>query len=121
MSLPLCVAAAAVLTAALCLPIILIGVTGFLLPLLALLVGRVLVGRLGRGAVVASQSWIEFTPYDTSLRRPKPERAFGAPWSQVEVEPDTVSVLRFAGRRVQVGPRNRAFVEAVARRVEEIR
>lgn len=121
MNLPLCVTMAVTLTAVLCLPVILIGVTGFLLPLLAVLGGRVLVSRLGRGAVVASESWIEFTPYDVSLRKPQPEKAFGAPWSQVEVTQDTVSVLRFGGRRVQVGPRNRAFAAAVAQRAEGAR
>jgi hypothetical protein len=121
MSLPLCVTAAITLTVVLCLPVFLIGPTGFLLPLLGVLGGRVLVSRLGRGAVVASESWIEFTPYDASLRKPRPERAFGAPWSQVEVEQDTVSVLRLAGRRVQLGPRNRAFAAAVAQRVEGAR
>jgi hypothetical protein len=121
MSLPLCVTALVTLTVVLCLPILLIGATGVLLPLLGVVGARVLVSRLGRGAVVASEGWIEFTPYDTSLRKPQPERAFGAPWSQVEVEKDTVSVLRFAGRRVQLGPRNRAFVEAVAQRVEVAR
>ena len=121
MSLPVCVTAGVTLTVVLCLPILLIGATGGLLPILAVLGARVLVGRLGRGAVVVSASGIEFTPYDTSLRKPQPERAFGAPWSQVEVERDTVSVLRFAGHRVQVGPRNRAFVEAVAHRVGAVR
>ena len=121
MSLPLCVTAAVSMTVLLCLPILLIGAKGGLLPLLGMLGARVLVSRLGRGAVVASASGIEFTPYDTSLRKPQPERAFGAPWSQVEVERDTVSVLRFAGRRVQVGPRNRAFVAAAAQRVRGVR
>lgn len=121
MSLPLCVTATISLTVLLCLPIVFIGATGGLLPILGVLGGRVLVGRLGRGAVVASASGIEFTPYDASLRSPQPEKAFGAPWSQVEVERDTVSVLRFAGHRVQLGPRNRAFVEAAAHRVGEVR
>lgn len=121
MSLALCVTATVSMTVLLCLPILLIGAKGGLLPLLGVLGARVLVSRLGRGAVVASASWIEFTPYDTSLRKPQPEGAFGAPWSQVEIERDTVSVLRFAGRRVQLGPRNRAFVAAAAQRIETSR
>ena len=121
MSLPLCVSAGVTLTVLLCLPIILVGATGVLLPLLGIAGARLLVGRLGRGAVVASESWIEFVPYNTSLRKPQPEKAFGAPWSQVVVERDTVSVLRFAGRRVQIGPRNQAFASAVAQRAEAAR
>lgn len=121
MSLPLCVTAGVALVVVLCLPIFLVGAKGGLLPILAIVGGRVLVSQLGRGAVVASASWIEFTPYDVSLRKPKPEGAFGAAWSQVELERDTVSVLRFAGRRVQLGPRNRAFVAAAAQRIEASR
>lgn len=73
-----------------------------------------LVARLRRGALVASASGLEFTPYDTSLRTPRPEQSFGAVWSQVSVEQGRVSVLRVAGRRVQVGPRNRAFAATAA-------
>lgn len=121
MSLTLCVVATVTMTVLLCLPILVLGATGGLLPILGVLGARVLVSRLGRGAVVASQSWIEFTPYDASLRKPQPEKAFGAPWSQVVVERDTVSVLRFSGHRVQLGPRNRAFAAAVAQQVEGAR
>ena len=114
MSLPVCVALGVSMTVVLCLPILFLGTTGFLLPLLAVGGAKLLVARLRRGALVASALGLEFTPYDTTLRTPKPEQSFGAVWSQVSVEPGRVSVLRLAGRRVQVGPRNGAFVAAVA-------
>lgn len=116
MSLPLCVATATTLTAVLCLPILLIGATGALLPLLGVAGAKVLVSRLGRGALVASATGIEFVPYDVSLRTPRPHQAFGAPWSHVSVETGRVSAVRLAGRRVQVGPRNRRFADAAAHR-----
>jgi len=55
------------------------------------------------------------------LRKPKPERSFGAVWSQVSVEQGRVSVVRVAGRRIQVGPRNRSFVAAAAARAGNVR
>jgi hypothetical protein len=121
MSLPLCVVLGVSMTVVLCLPILVLGATGGLLPLLAIGGGKLLVARLGRGALVASALGLEFTPYDTSLRKPKPEQSFGAVWSQVSVEPGRVSVLRVAGRRVQVGPRNAAFVAAAAARARDVR
>lgn len=121
MSLPLCVVLGVAMTVVLCLPILFLGTTGVLLPLLAIAGGKLLVARLRRGAVVASNLGLEFTPYDTSLRKPKPEQSFGAVWSQVSVEPGRVSVLRVAGRRIQVGPRNAAFVAAAAARARDAR
>lgn len=121
MSLPLCVAAVITLTVLLCLPFVLVGASGVLLPLLGVLGARLLVGRLGRGALVASDGGVEFVPYDVGLRKPLLDRAFAAPWSGVEVERGTVSVVRFDGRRVQVGPRNRGFADAVAGRAGEAR
>lgn len=112
MDLTLCVALVVAMTVVLCLPILLVGATGFLLPLLGIAGARLLVARLRRGALVASASGLEFMPYDTSLTKPRPEQSFGAAWSQVSLAPGGVSDLAIAGRRVQVGPRNRAFVAA---------
>ncbi|MBD3945620.1 hypothetical protein [Nocardioides ganghwensis] len=116
MSLPLCLALGVALTVVLCLPILFIGPAGGMLSIVAIGGGKLLVAGLRRGALVASANGLEFTPYDTSLRKPKPDQSFGAVWSQVAVEQGRVSVLRLAGRRVQVGPRNRAFVAAAAAR-----
>ena len=121
MSLPLCVVLGVALTVVLCLPILIIGAAGGMLSIVAIGGGKLLVSGLRRGALVASASGLEFTPYDTSLRRPKPDQSFGAVWSQVGVEQGRVSVLRLAGRRVQVGPRNRAFVDAAAARAGNLR
>lgn len=121
MSLPLCVALGVAMTVVLCLPILVIGAAGGMLSIVAIGGGKLLVSGLRRGALVASASGLEFTPYDTSLRKPKPDQSFGAVWSQVAVEEGRVSVLRLAGRRVQVGPRNRAFVAAAAARARSLR
>lgn len=114
MNLTACVVGMVSLTVLLCLPVIAVGATGFLLPLLGLGGARLLIGRLDRGALVASATGLEFVPYDISMRTPRSQHAFGAPWSQVEVGLGRVSALRFAGRRVQVGPRNRSFAEAAS-------
>lgn len=121
MSLPLCVVLGVALTVVLCLPILIVGATGGMLAILAIGGAKLLVSRLRRGALVASASGLEFTPYDTSLRKPKPDQSFGAVWSQVSVEQGRVSVMGLAGRRVQVGPRNRAFVAAAAARARNPR
>ena len=114
MSLLLCVALVIAMTIVLCLPILFLGAKAGILPLVGIGGAKLLIGRLGRGVLVASTSGLEFTPYDLSLTRPRPEQSFGAVWSQVSVEQSSVSALRLAGRRVQVGPRNRAFVAAAA-------
>jgi hypothetical protein len=116
MSLPLCVGLGVAMTVVLCLPILYLGAAGGMLSIVAIGGGKLLVSGLRRGALVASTNGLEFTPYDTSLRKPKPDQSFGAVWSQVAVEEGRVSVLSLAGRRVQVGPRNRAFVAAAAAR-----
>jgi hypothetical protein len=116
MNLPLSAVLVVVMTVVLCLPIWFVGPAGGVLALLGVAGAKLLMARLGRGVLVASERGLEFTPYDTSLRRPKPEKSFGAVWAQVAVEPGRVSAVRLAGRRVQVGPRNRAFVAAVAAR-----
>jgi hypothetical protein len=116
MSLPLCWVLGVALTVVLCLPILVIGSAAGVLAIVAVGGGKLLVSGLKRGALVASASGVEFTPYDTSLRKPKPDQSFGAVWSQVSVEQGRISVLTLAGRRVQVGPRNRAFVAAAAAR-----
>lgn len=121
MSLPLCWVLGVALTVVLCLPILFIGPAGGMLSIVAIGGGKLLVSGLRRGALVASANGLEFTPYDTSLRKPKPDQAFGAVWSQVSVEKRRVSVLSLAGRRVQVGPRNRAFVAAAATRARSQR
>jgi hypothetical protein len=116
MSLPLCWVLGVALTVVLCLPILVIGSAAGMLAIVAVGGGKLLVSGLRRGALVASASGVEFTPYDTSLRKPKPDQSFGAVWSQVSVEQGRISVVSLAGRRVQVGPRNRAFVAAAAAR-----
>jgi hypothetical protein len=116
MSLPLCAVLVVVMTVVLCVPIWFVGAAGGLLAPVGILGAKLLMARLGRGVLVASERGLEFTPYDTSLRTPKPEKSFGAVWAQVAVEPGRGSAVRLAGRRVQVGPRNRAFVAAVAAR-----
>lgn len=121
MGLTLCVVLVVAMTIVLCLPVLVLGATGGLLPLLGIVGAKLLIARLGRGALVASPNGLEFTPYDTSLRRPRPEQSFGAVWSQVSVQHGRVSVLRIAGRRVQVGPRNRDFVAAVAALAGDVR
>jgi hypothetical protein len=121
MNLALCWVLGVAMTVVLCLPILIVGGAGGVLSILAIGGGKLLVTRLGRGALVASERGLEFTPYDTSLRKPKPERSFGAVWSQVSVEQGRVSVVRVAGRRIQVGPRNRSFVAAAAARAGNVR
>lgn len=116
MPLALCVALGVTMTVVLCLPILLVGAAGGILSIVAIAGGKLLVAGLRRGALVASVNGLEFTPYDVSLHKPRPEQAFGAVWSQVSVEPGSTSVVRMAGRRVQVGPRNKAFVAAAAAR-----
>jgi hypothetical protein len=66
------------------------------------------------GALAATSTGLEHVPYVLNMRRPKFDQAVSAPWSQVRTEVGSVSVVEMAGRRIQVGPRNRAFAEAVA-------
>ena len=112
MNLLVCAALVVGLTVVLCLPILFLGTTGILLPILGAVLASVLVRKLGRGALVATASGLEFTPYDQQMRNPRPEQLFSAPWADVRVEPGFVTAYHFAGRRVQVGPRNKAFVSA---------
>lgn len=121
MSLPLCVVLGVAMTVVLCLPILVLGAAGGMLSIVAIGGGKLLVSGLRRGVLVASANGLEFTPYDTSLRKPKPDQSFGAAWSQVSVVAGRISVLSLAGRRVQVGPRNRAFVAAAAARARSPR
>ena len=100
------------LTVVLCIPILVLGSSGILFPIVATLGASLLVRRLGRGALVATANGLEFTPYDQSLRNPRPDGAFAASWAEVTVEPGFVTRYRFAGRNVQVGPRNKQFVAA---------
>lgn len=115
----LLVIAGAVLTLVVVLvtPIIVLGATGILLPIIGTVGAMLLMKRLGRGALVATETGLEFTPYDQSVRKPRLDEVFSAPWSEVTVEPGYVTSYRFAGRRVQVGPRNKAFVAASQRYV----
>ena len=112
MNLLLCVVLVLLLLTGLIVPAIVWDVTGLLPPVLAMLLTSLLVRGLRRGALVASDGGLEFTPYDQLLRKPRPEGGFAAPWSEVSVSEGYVSALRFAGHRVQVGPRNRAFAAA---------
>lgn len=114
MSLPLCAVLTTAMTVVLCLPILVVGAAGAVLAPVGVAGAKLLISRLRRGALVASASGLEFVPYDTSLRNPRPEQSFGAVWPQVQVQQGRVSTLRVAGRRVQVGPRNRAFAAAAA-------
>lgn len=68
------------------------------------------------GALVATESGVEFVPYVANMRRPKLDEVVTAPWRDVRAEVSTVSAVDVAGTRVQVGPRNRRFAEAVAAR-----
>lgn len=116
MSLTLCVVLVVAMTVVLLLPIIVLGGTGGILAVLGAGGAKLLINRLGRGALIASTRGLEFVPYDTSLSKPRPEKSFGALWPQVSVAPAGVSQVRIGGRRVQVGPRNKAFVAALAAR-----
>jgi len=93
-------------------PVILIGATGFLLPLVGALLASLIVRKERWGALVATESGLEFTPYTERMRKAQPEKSFRADWADVILEPGYVSNFRFAGQRVQVGPRNKAFVAA---------
>jgi hypothetical protein len=107
-----------VLTVVLCLPIIVFGAVGFLLPLLGALGAAGLV-RLGRfGVLTASRSGLAFTPYSGAWRTPRPEGVVAVPWSGVSVTPGLVSAVRLDGQRIQVGPRNRRFVDALRAHLE---
>jgi hypothetical protein len=114
MSLVWCAALVLLVLAASLLPVILLDVTGILPALLATALASVLVRALRRGALVATDVGVEFTPYDQALRRPRPDGGFAAPWREVNVIEGYVSVLELAGHRVQVGPRNRAFARNAA-------
>lgn len=116
MSLTTCAVLVVAMTVVLVLPIVVVGATGGILAVLGIAGAKVLIARLGRGALIASARGLEFIPYDTSLRKPRPEESFGAVWAQVSVAPAQVTRVRVAGRRVQVGPRNKAFVTAVMAR-----
>ena len=102
----------------LCVPVFLWQAQGLLLPLLGFLLASVLVTRLGRGALVASTDGLEFTPYDRTMRTPKTEESVHAAWSDVSVEPGFVSRFTFGDHQIQVGPRNRAFVDAAQHEIK---
>ncbi|HSV38392.1 MAG TPA: hypothetical protein VLI04_06480 [Nocardioidaceae bacterium] len=100
------------LTVVLCLPILFLGSSGILFPIAGALLASLLVRRLGKGGLVATEAGLEFTPYDLNLKKPDLDNVFRASWAEVTVEPGYVTTYRFAGRAVQVGPRNKAFVAA---------
>ena len=83
----------------------------------AALSARGLSSRAKFGALAATESGLEHVPYVANMRRPKPDDAVSAPWSEVRAQVGGISVVEMAGRRIQVGPRNREFAEAVARMV----
>jgi hypothetical protein len=114
MNLVLCVVLVLLLLTALLVPVVVWDVTGLLLPVVGMLLASLLVRGLRRGALVATDGGLEFTPYDQLLRKPRPEGGFAAPWPEVSVSEGYVSALHLAGHRVQVGPRNRAFARLAA-------
>ncbi|WP_159083490.1 hypothetical protein [Nocardioides terrigena] len=114
MNLALCVLLVLLLLTVLVIPVLVWDVSGLLLPVVGTLLASVLVRSLGRGALVATDGGVEFTPYDQLMRHPRPEHGFAAPWSEVSVTEGFVSVVRLAGHRVQVGPRNRTFAQLAA-------
>ncbi len=114
MSLPLFAGALVLLVLVLIAPVLFLDAVGLLLPVVGAAVAAVLVRFLGYGALVATRSGLEFTPYDGPMRKARPDRAYSASWSEVTVEPGYFSTVRFAGHRIQLGPRNRNFADALA-------
>lgn len=118
MPLLLVVSLIVALTVVLLIPVVFLDVMGPLLPLIGFGLASLLMRRLGPGVLVATESGVEFTPYGGLTRKERPQHTFGAGWRDVSVQPGYVSRIRFGGRTVQVGPRNRRFAEAVASRAE---
>lgn len=116
MSFVVFVAAIVALTVVLCLPVILFGGAGFLLPAIGAIGAMLLVKRLGMGLLVATATGLEFVPLDGPGRTPRVEGTLAAPWTEVEVAPAWVSIVTVGENRVQVGPRHRDFVAAAAAR-----
>lgn len=116
MPLPAFVASISGLLVVLCAPVLLIGATGFLLPVVGVLVASLLVRKLGFGVLMATDSGVEYTPYDGARRKERPERGFTAPWSEITVTEGLVSSVRVGAHRIQLGPRNRDFARALLAR-----
>lgn len=66
------------------------------------------------GALLATAHGLEFVPYTVLASKPRDEGWFSAPWPLVTLDEGTFSVLQLDGRRVQLGPMNRAFARAAA-------
>jgi hypothetical protein len=73
--------------------------------------------RLRAGLLIATATGLQFTEFDARMRQPKPGTTVVVAWPDVTVEVGTVSRVRLGTRGIQLGPRNRALAEAVARRV----
>jgi hypothetical protein len=80
----------------------------------AAIFARWLASRLGRGLLIALPSGLRFVPFDVQLMRPRVEGAVDTTWDDVDISLGFTSHILVADRRVQVGPRNRAFAERVA-------
>lgn len=104
----------AVLLVGLCTPVLFLGSGGLLFPLIGFAAASLLLRGLGVGVLNASPAGLRFTPYDGPLRRERADKAFSVPWSRLGVSEGFVSRLDLEGRRVQIGPRQRAFVRCVA-------
>lgn len=103
-----------ILTVALVAVLLLLPGSGWLLALAGAVAARYATRFLQYGALLATETGMDFVPYDANMRRARPEETLRAPWSEVDVELGTVSTVSAAGRRFQVGPRNRAFAAAAA-------
>jgi hypothetical protein len=85
-----------------------------LITLVAVATSTAVTALLGRGVVIATHDGLEHTRCDLRVLRPRLETTRFTHWAQVSVEPGWISTVRLPGRRLQLGPRNRAFAAAAA-------
>ena len=88
MPLPAFAASITGLLVVLCLPVLLIGATGFLLPVVGVLVASLLVRKLGCGALVATDSGGVHAVRQRAQAAARARRST-APWSEMTVERGT--------------------------------
>ncbi len=114
--LPLVVYAGALiaLTVTMCLPILVLDAGGPLLTVFAVLLALPLVHLAGYGILRATDDGVVFLPYAGALSSPRPDQAIASTWGDLRVEEGAVSSVWVAGRRVQLGPRNRDFARALS-------
>ena len=82
------------------------------LPMLLIVFG--LRRALGGGALLATATGVEFTPYPAFGSKPRTEGILHAGWADVTVTDGVFSVFEFSGRRIQVGPFGRPFTRAAS-------